>query len=83
MTSARSIRNATATRAATTPVRTSDLFVAGELLGMRLASVHAVHHMVSLVRRARAAIVEGRYASFRSRFLEQFAGRESLARAAS
>ena len=59
------------------------LFVSGELLGMRLASVHAVHHMVSLVRRARTAIQEGRYAAFRSRFLEQFASGESLVRAAS
>ena len=59
------------------------LFVAGELLGMRLASVHAVHHMVSLVRRARTAILEGRYAAFRTQFLEQFAGRETLTPAAS
>ena len=59
------------------------LFVSGELLGMRLASVHAVHHMVSLVRRARTAILEGRYAAFRAQFLTQFAGGESLARAAS
>ena len=55
------------------------LFVSGELLGMRLASVHAVHHMISLVRRARTAIVEGRYAEFRTRFLEQFASRDTLA----
>jgi queuine tRNA-ribosyltransferase len=59
------------------------LFVSGELLGMRLASVHAVHHMVSLVRRARTAIRDGRYAAFRSQFLEQFASGETLARAAS
>lgn len=59
------------------------LFVSGELLGMRLASVHAVHHMVALVRRARAAIQDGRYAAFRMQFLEQFAGRETLSPAAS
>jgi queuine tRNA-ribosyltransferase len=41
------------------------LFAAGELLAMRLASIHAVHHMVQLVRGARAAIVAGRYAAFR------------------
>ena len=58
------------------------LFVSGELLGMRLASVHAVHHMISLVRRARTAIVEGRYAEFRTRFLEQFASRDTLAASA-
>ncbi len=59
------------------------LFVSGELLGMRLASVHAVHHMISLVRRARAAVLEGRYAAFRTQFLEQFASRETLAASAS
>jgi len=59
------------------------LFVSGELLGMRLASVHAVHHMTSLVRRARAAIVAGRFAVFRTQFLEQFASGDTLARAAS
>ena len=59
------------------------LFVAGELLAMRLASVHAVHHMVALVRRARIAIQAGRYTAFRSQFLEQFASRDTLARAAS
>ena len=59
------------------------LFISGELLGMRLASVHAVHHMISLVRRARAAVLEGRFAAFRSQFLEKFASRETLAAAAS
>ena len=59
------------------------LFVSGELLGMRLASVHAVHHMVSLVRRARAAIAEARYAAFRRDFLEKFHSNETLVRAAS
>jgi len=57
------------------------LFVSGELLGMRLASVHAVHHMVSLMRRARAAIVAGTYASFRTEFLSRFDSRETLATA--
>jgi queuine tRNA-ribosyltransferase len=59
------------------------LFISGELLGMRLASVHAVHHMISLVRRARAAVLEGRFAAFRSGFLDKFASRETLAAAAS
>ena len=48
------------------------LFAAGELLGMRLASIHAVHHMIALMRGARAAIVEGRYAAFRAAFLERY-----------
>jgi tRNA-guanine family transglycosylase len=50
---------------------------------MRLATVHAVHHMVSLVRRARAAIQQGRFAEFHKRFLEQFASGETLAHASS
>ncbi len=55
------------------------LFASRELLGMRLASVHAVHHMITLVRRARAAILEGRYAAFRAAFLERFRSGETLA----
>ncbi|OGF13589.1 MAG: tRNA guanosine(34) transglycosylase Tgt [Candidatus Eisenbacteria bacterium RBG_16_71_46] len=54
------------------------LFAAGELLGMRLASLHAVHHMTQLVRRARRAIVEGRFAAFRSDFLEKYHSGETL-----
>jgi queuine tRNA-ribosyltransferase len=59
------------------------LFVSGEILAMRLATVHAVHHMVSLVRRARAAIREGRFAAFHRQFEAQFASGDTLARAAS
>ncbi len=59
------------------------LFVSGELLGMRLASVHAVHQMVSLVRRARAAVLAGTFAAFRAEFLEKFASGDTLVRAAS
>jgi queuine tRNA-ribosyltransferase len=58
------------------------LFMAGELLGMRLASIHAIHQMVRLVRDARAAILAGRYAAFRAAFLETFHSGETLARAA-
>jgi len=58
------------------------LFAAGELLGMRLASLHAVHQMVRLARAARAAVVEGRYATFRAAFLEKFRSRATLAPAA-
>jgi queuine tRNA-ribosyltransferase len=57
------------------------LFSAGELLGMRLASLHAVHHMMNLVRAARAAILESRYASFRTVFLERFRSGDTLATA--
>jgi queuine tRNA-ribosyltransferase len=58
------------------------LFSIGELLAMRLASLHAVHHMLRLVQRARAAIVEGRYARFRTEFLERFQSGDTLAPAA-
>jgi queuine tRNA-ribosyltransferase len=57
------------------------LFVSGELLGMRLASVHAVHQVRRLVRDARAAILEHRFAAFRAAFLEKFNSGETLARA--
>jgi queuine tRNA-ribosyltransferase len=57
------------------------LFVSGELLAMRLASVHAVHQLVALVRDARAAILQGRFAAFRAAFLEKFHSGETLARA--
>jgi len=55
------------------------LFATGELLGMRLASIHAVHHLISLARRCRAAALEGRFAAFRSEFLARFRSRETLA----
>jgi queuine tRNA-ribosyltransferase len=58
------------------------LFAAGELLGMRLASLHAVHHMIRLVRDARAAIVAGRFAAFRREVLDRFHSGETLAPAA-
>ena len=58
------------------------LFAAGELLAMRLASVHAVHHMVQLSRRARQAALAGRYTAFRSAFIERFESGEHLAPAA-
>ena len=55
------------------------LFATGELLGMRLASIHAVHHLISLARRCRAAALEGRFAASRSEFLARFRSRETLA----
>ncbi|HEY2954473.1 MAG TPA: tRNA guanosine(34) transglycosylase Tgt [Candidatus Eisenbacteria bacterium] len=55
------------------------LFAAGELLAMRLASLHAVHHMVGLARRARRAVLEGRYRAFREEFLTRYRSGEALA----
>jgi queuine tRNA-ribosyltransferase len=56
------------------------LFAANELLGMRLASIHAVHAMIAVVRRARAAVLAGRYPAFRAEFLERYHSAETLAR---
>jgi queuine tRNA-ribosyltransferase len=54
------------------------LFAAGEILGMRLASLHAVTFMVKTMREARVAIVEGRYDAFRSSFEERYTSGEGL-----
>jgi len=54
------------------------LFAAGETLAMRLASIHAVTQMVQLARRARAAVVEGRFAEFRRMFVSRFESGETL-----
>jgi queuine tRNA-ribosyltransferase len=45
------------------------LFQSGELLGMRLASIHSLHFYLELVTAARQAIVEGRYEEFMNRHL--------------
>ncbi|MFI5370884.1 MAG: tRNA guanosine(34) transglycosylase Tgt [Candidatus Eisenbacteria bacterium] len=54
------------------------LFASGELLGPRLASLHAVHHMVRLTRVAREAIRAGRFTAFRREFIERFRSGETL-----
>jgi len=54
------------------------LFASGEMLAMRLASLHAVSHMVRLAREARAAVLEGRFGAFRETFLERFESGETL-----
>jgi queuine tRNA-ribosyltransferase len=54
------------------------LFAAGELLAMRLASIHAVHHMITLMRHARAAILAGRFAAFRDDTLAAFRSGDTL-----
>jgi queuine tRNA-ribosyltransferase len=41
------------------------LFMAGEILGFRLNTLHNLHHYADLMRRARAAIEAGRFAAFR------------------
>src|SRR6185503_465191 len=54
------------------------LFSAGEILGMRLASLHAVHFMVRTMREAREAIMKGGYDAFRRSFEERYASGEGL-----
>jgi len=58
------------------------LFAVGELLAMRLATLHAVHHMTRLVRDARRAIEAGTYAAFRARVRERFRSGATVAPAA-
>ena len=48
------------------------LCVAGETLGLRLLSIHNLHFLVGLARRARAAIVAGEFAAWSQDWLERF-----------
>jgi queuine tRNA-ribosyltransferase len=52
------------------------LFVAGELLYFRLASVHNLHFYLDLVTRARAAILEGSFAAFAAAFRARYRQRK-------
>jgi queuine tRNA-ribosyltransferase len=56
------------------------LFASGELLGMRLASVHAVTQMIRLARDARRAVLDGSFRAFRAGFLDKFRSGETLVR---
>ncbi len=53
------------------------LYMAGEILSSRLNTLHNLHYYCGLMRRARAAIEEGRWPDFRDRFLARWRG-ESL-----
>jgi len=57
------------------------LFAAGEILGMRLASLHSVAFLVRLMRDARRAIVDGRYGAFVRAFETLYASGDGLASA--
>jgi queuine tRNA-ribosyltransferase len=48
------------------------LFQSGEVLGMELATLHSLHFYLETVREARRAIVEGRFASWSTGFLEAY-----------
>jgi queuine tRNA-ribosyltransferase len=48
------------------------LFLADELLGLRLLSLHNVHFLVALMRRARAAVLAGDFDSWSSDWLRRY-----------
>jgi len=48
------------------------LFVADEILGLRLNTLHNIHHYLTLMQQIRQAIEEGMFAEFRTGFLERF-----------
>ncbi|MDQ6975052.1 MAG: tRNA guanosine(34) transglycosylase Tgt [Mariprofundaceae bacterium] len=48
------------------------LFVAKEILSARLNTLHNLYYYASLMRRARQAIEDGRWCSFRDSFLERY-----------
>ncbi len=50
------------------------LFKAGEILAARLCTWHNVYFLVRLVRRAREAILEGRFPDFMESFLSRYMG---------
>jgi queuine tRNA-ribosyltransferase len=51
------------------------LFVADEILGLRLLSLHNVHFLVALMRRARAAIVDGSFDAWSRDWLARYHSR--------
>ena len=53
------------------------LFVAGEMLAMRLAVLHNLHFYNELAARIRQALDEGRFEEFRAEYSEKLAGRVS------
>jgi len=55
------------------------LFAANEVLSAVLTTIHNVHFYQRLVREARQAIVDGRFAEHRQHFLAAYTGQESAA----
>jgi queuine tRNA-ribosyltransferase len=53
------------------------LFVAGEILAMRLNTLHNLHYFLTLMKEVRRAIAENRYASFARDFREKTRAQES------
>jgi queuine tRNA-ribosyltransferase len=45
-----------------------------EFLGMRLATIHNLHFLISLMKESRLAIDEGRFSSFKKEFIRDYCG---------
>ncbi len=56
------------------------LFRAKELLGLRLASIHNLRFVLSLMERIRAAILEGRFGAFQREFMYAYKPANEVAR---
>ena len=61
--------------AGTTRAYLAHLFRARELLGYTLASIHNLFFITSLVKRMRAAIIEGRFSEFKDSFVREYYNR--------
>ena len=48
------------------------LYLSGEILGMRLNTMHNLHFFLNLMKNARNAILENRFAAFKKEFLEGY-----------
>jgi len=48
-----------------------------EILGLRLVTLHNLHFYLDLMRRARSAILEGSFASFRNEFCSTYRPHQS------
>ena len=58
------------------------LFKSGELLGLRLATLHNLRFVIRLMEGMRQAIIDGRYTKFREDFLERYRPTDEVARLA-
>jgi queuine tRNA-ribosyltransferase len=58
----------------------SHLFRAGEILGMRLATLHNLHFMMRFMEQIRAAIAAGRFQRFKAQFLAGYRAADQDAR---
>jgi queuine tRNA-ribosyltransferase len=56
------------------------LYVSDEMFGMRLLSLHNVHFLVTLMRTARATIVEGTFDAWSQEWLGRYHSRPTIAR---